>query len=211
MKFRIPFFLIGFGVLLAVLFALQLANEQLAISLAINQMHNGVFDFVCLYGTYLGDGWFIMIGALVIYYFNPRLALGILLSYAISAGFTQLLKLNLFADRHRPLWFLEQMIQIKYHLVEGAEKNYNFSFPSGHTTSAFAVFTFIALFYKTRRIQITCLALAVFTGFTRIYLLQHFLIDTTFGAIIGLLGAYFVNNVLLEKGNLDFILKLHRK
>ncbi len=211
MNLRNPIFLFGFSVLLGLLLLVQIGNAQLGISLWINQYHNVVFDFLCLNGTYLGDGWLIVITSLLLYYFNPRLALAILLAYAISAGFTQLLKLFVFSGKHRPMWFLEQMQQVQYYFVDGAEKNYNNSFPSGHTTSAFAVFSIIALLYPKNIIQVLCLFLAVFTAFTRIYLLQHFLIDTCVGATIGVLGAYFVFYILLEKGNLDFILKIHRK
>ncbi len=69
------------------------------------------------------------------------------------------------------------------------------SFPSGHTMSAFALFTFLVLIVGQKTVwQLLFFGLALVVAISRIYLVQHFLIDVLAGAIVGwLLGiaAYF--------------------
>jgi membrane-associated phospholipid phosphatase len=43
-------------------------------------------------------------------------------------------------------------------------------------------------------------------AFTRIYLLQHFLIDTMAGALLGTIVSYLVYAQLFEKGKLNKII-----
>ncbi len=63
----------------------------------------------------------------------------------------------------------------------------NFSFPSGHTMSAFAVMSMFAYLSKSHMFQLFLFLFAFIAGFSRIYLLQHFFIDTYFGMILGFL------------------------
>jgi membrane-associated phospholipid phosphatase len=91
--------------------------------------------------------------------------------------------------------------------VEHVDMNggYN-SFPSGHTMSAFAFYTLCTLlFLKGRRRPwgLPLAVLAVGVGISRIYLVQHFLIDVLGGACIGLVVAllFYGVYVLLVKNN----------
>ncbi len=62
------------------------------------------------------------------------------------------------------------------------------SFPSGHTMSAFALFSFLALSLNKGRILNFGLGIvALLIGISRIYLVQHFLVDVLAGAFCGLL------------------------
>ena len=185
----------------------QLFVPQMDITLWINARHQAALDAICIYGTFLGDGWFIVSLSLILYFFNPRLAITILLTYLLSSAITQGLKHFAFPQFHRPLWHLQANPAISYYAIPGIEQAFQFSFPSGHTNSAFAFFGILFFFNKSFLYKITWLSLAFFTAFTRIYLLQHFLIDTTVGAFIGFSTAYFVYTFWLEKGKLDFIFK----
>lgn len=60
------------------------------------------------------------------------------------------------------------------------------SFPSGHTISAFAFFTVLALLTKSNSLKIVCLILAVLVGISRIYLVHHFLEDVLVGSFVGI-------------------------
>ena len=64
----------------------------------------------------------------------------------------------------------------------------DFSFPSGHTTSAFAAATALAIFYP--RLGIPALLFAALMAFSRLYLFVHFPSDIAAGAIIGSLCAW---------------------
>lgn len=67
------------------------------------------------------------------------------------------------------------------------------SFPSGHTMSAFALYTVLALsFRKGWVLDLLLLLLAVAVGFSRIYLVQHFLKDVVMGAAFGVMLGVFV-------------------
>ncbi len=67
------------------------------------------------------------------------------------------------------------------------------SFPSGHTMSAFAVFTLLTLMVPRKKYLgfIFCL-LAILSGIARVYLCQHFLKDIYLGAILGTALALFI-------------------
>ena len=65
---------------------------------------------------------------------------------------------------------------------------HGWSFPSGHTASAFAAA--FALRLQNRRLGVPALVLAGFIGFTRMYLYVHFPTDILGGVALGLaLGA----------------------
>ena len=65
---------------------------------------------------------------------------------------------------------------------------HGWSFPSGHTSSAFAAA--FALWLQNRRLGVPALVLAGFIGFTRMYLYVHFPTDILGGVALGLaLGA----------------------
>ncbi|MDZ4666597.1 MAG: phosphatase PAP2 family protein [bacterium] len=201
----------AFVAVVLLLSLIQLQASQIALSIWVNGINLLWLDKLCLYGTFLGDGAFVIGFCVILFFFKPRMSVVILLSYLMSSAITQGLKHLLFSDLHRPLWHLEKLDASLYHVIAGADVVYNNSFPSGHTTSAFAFFISLALFLKRQSVQILLLMLALFIGFTRIYLFQHFLIDTFAGAIIGFSTAYFVYFTLYQKGNLDgLFLKIKR-
>jgi PAP2 superfamily len=61
----------------------------------------------------------------------------------------------------------------------------NSSFPSGHSTEAFAVASVIATHYDATWVKVASYGSAALVGFARIHHQAHFLSDVTAGAIIG--------------------------
>jgi membrane-associated phospholipid phosphatase len=61
------------------------------------------------------------------------------------------------------------------------------SFPSGHATSAFAIFTSLALVSNNKFLKIIFFLFAFLSAFSRTYLSQHWLVDITIGSLIGTL------------------------
>lgn len=113
----------------------------------------------------------------------------------LSALMTQLVKHIVHAPR--PLtWFATHMPDIQLPLAEGVKMNYWYSFPSGHTTSFFAL-AFVASILLTRLpgnprfssilVQILLFVLAALGGYSRIYLSQHFAMDVFAGILVGIL------------------------
>ncbi len=67
------------------------------------------------------------------------------------------------------------------------------SFPSGHTMSAFALFTLVALFLKNKKwLGVFLFTAALGVGLSRVYLVQHFFKDIYMGAIIGVILALLI-------------------
>jgi membrane-associated phospholipid phosphatase len=78
------------------------------------------------------------------------------------------------------------------------------SFPSGHATTCFAIFTTFAFISRDNKLRALLAVLAILFALTRVYLSQHFLEDVLVGSLIGTLtavfiGLYMFNNRFLEK------------
>ena len=71
------------------------------------------------------------------------------------------------------------------------------SWPSGHTTSAFAFAVAVGMAFP--RLRWPMLALAALVGFSRMVLDKHYLGDVIMGATIGTLGAVLIYNWLRPK------------
>jgi membrane-associated phospholipid phosphatase len=59
--------------------------------------------------------------------------------------------------------------------------------PSGHSASAFALATILILLTKNKLLQVMLMLLAILVAVSRVYLFQHFMVDTIVGATIGLI------------------------
>ena len=167
-----------------------------------NQFHHAILDSIFYYATYLGDGFFVVITLIIAAFFNVRLALLILVSYALSAGVTQGLKHLVFNEWMRPAGIFEANAQLQQlYLVPGVELNYHNSFPSGHSTSAFALFFSLSIFSSKKTIQFLLLGIAVFAAYSRVYLSQHFFIDIYVGSFIGTLCSIAVYHYWIARLN----------
>lgn len=167
------------------------------LSYTINMHHNRYLDFFCKYFTQVGDGIFLCILALMFFAVKREYGLTILLAFAASSGFAQLLKHTLYSDEMRPSVILQHL---PLHFVDGVEMHQRQSFPSGHTTSAFAAFSVLAFIYnRSYAWQLLFLIAGVLVGFTRIYLLQHFLRDTVAGSLLGVFWAVLVFWLFIKK------------
>ena len=81
--------------------------------------------------------------------------------------------------------------------VDGVVLHTGFSsFPSGHTLSAFAVFSLLSFFASNSKRQIFLfLSLAILVAASRVYLIQHFIEDVWMGSLIGVMLAYLIFQV----------------
>jgi membrane-associated phospholipid phosphatase len=140
----------------------------------------------------LGDGLFVIIPAIILLFYSLRHFVFLCTAYLSTGLITQILKRFFFHDVLRPSKLLYDK---SLHLIDGVELLSNRSFPSGHSTSAFAFFLCFAMLSTNKAIKLGCLILASLVAFSRIYLSQHFLIDTMVGSFIGTtgtLGIYFL-------------------
>ena len=160
--------------------------------LLINNFHNQWLDSFFSKFTFLGDGIFALILSLLFLIFKKKKASFLtLITFVFSGLVAQLIK-NI-AQNPRPKLFFKPDVYV--HFIDGVTVSNNFSFPSGHTTTAFAVVTLIVLIAEKKIIQLPLLLIAILIGYSRIYLGQHFLLDVIAGAFIGaistLITVYF--------------------
>ena len=177
--FVVPFMLLWLAV-----GYLQFCYSQHDILLDINRNWTPALDVLFKYGTFCGDGLFVIGVAALFLPFSRRATLLILMSYLVSGLVVQLCKQFLFYQAHRP-WYTLSKVAPWVHKVEGVALLQHASFPSGHTTSAFALFVMLALLSRVPWVKALCLLPALLVGFSRMYLLQHFLIDVHAGALLG--------------------------
>lgn len=152
-------------------------------------------DFFYKFYTHVGDGLFFIAVIVAMLFVNYFKAFAGLLTYACSALFTQSLKHGLFSDMKRPSAIIDNTL---LHPVDGVEWHCCHSFPSGHSASAFAMFLWLSLYTKNRILQAFFFLCALLVTFSRMYLSQHFFMDTYAGSVIGCSFALLIS-VLLNK------------
>jgi undecaprenyl-diphosphatase len=152
--------------------------------LRINAWLKPEADEMIRWSNWIGDGLFVLaIGVLFLLYKRCRkMGIAIIISYAISGALAQLIKRIVLSPRPEA-FFKNQLYQDI--LNQSGNANLFHSFPSGHTTSAFALATIMAYYLPKTQWQIGLLALALLAGFSRIYLGQHFLTDVMAGMVLG--------------------------
>ena len=155
----------------------------------LNPEHTATADLFMQYYTLIGE-WipYIVVGLLLFY--KVGWSLFLLADVAISGLIGQGLKYAFNTDR--PLtWFAEHMPDVELQLVDGVRMSEWYSFPSGHTTTFFALFFTLAIIIANSKLRqpklwiILCFMMAVLGGFSRIYLNQHFAEDIWGGALLG--------------------------
>jgi membrane-associated phospholipid phosphatase len=181
-------FLLLYILLFSVLFLLVLVYSREETHIMINSFHTPFLDILMKYWTSLGDGIVLVILLLGLMLVSLRHFFIGLAAYTFGGLGAQLFKQLFFNDFARPFKYFE-INQISYdlYLVPGVDMNSWFSFPSGHTSTAFALFFALALMSKNKVTQIGLFILAAGVGYSRIYLSQHFLMDVVGGAFIGMI------------------------
>lgn len=179
-------------ILLVVLGLALLYIPQGELHLLLCDHHTHARDIFYRYYTRIAE-WFpyaVCIGLLLF----SRIGNGVFASAAmlLSSLTTQLLK-HIFNAPRPVTWFATHMPDVQLPLVEGVKMNYWYSFPSGHTTSFFALALVVSIVASHRwpkmasYIQILLFVLAMLGGYSRIYLSQHFAGDVFAGILVGLL------------------------
>lgn len=162
-------------------------------------------DFFFKYGTKLGEEWSYL-GFIIYFGFIKQYAQSNKISNKLinlhMARASKLLLLPLtglivtivsflskkFFLHPRPSLYYKQLGTLsEINLVEGVHLAKGLSsFPSGHTMSAFALFTLVALLVENKKmVALLLFSAALIVGLSRIYLVQHFLKDVYLGGIMG--------------------------
>ncbi len=158
--------------------------NKYVLHLKINQFHTSFFDVFFKYSTFLGDGAVFGVLAVVFLFIKRKMFYVFVVSGVLTLLITHLFKKILFKGILRPAAALSDET---LHLVDGVKMAMLNSFPSGHTTTAFAIFTILCLYFAKCKSQYLWVSLAIIAGLSRVYLSQHFLIDIFFGSFIGII------------------------
>ena len=172
--------------------------DKIAIHKTLNFIHTRGLDVFFQLITHLGDGWSILFISVILLFVNLRFSLMQITSYASSGIISIVLKNFLFSECKRPYYYLKS--DPTFYTMSNFTYFIEHSFPSGHTTSIFALMTLFALTYnKSKLLLLVFFIFALLVAYSRIYLSQHFLIDVLAGSLIGTGTAYFVYKKLNHK------------
>ena len=167
-----------------------LSDGKVQIHQSINDyVGNPYLDYFFKYITYLGDGISTILIIIIMLFIHLKKSIYILLSYVSSALITSTIKNFIYLNTCRPAFCFQYYAGLPLKVIDGVKLNSFNSFPSGHSTTAFAVFISFMLLSKNKFYKLFLFCLALITAFSRTYLSQHWLVDVYFGSIIGFVFA----------------------
>jgi membrane-associated phospholipid phosphatase len=178
-KYSANTLLLAGGFLLGLMFCAL--NDR--IFLWINSFSSPVLDWFMLSVTHLGNGMVAAMLVLLISPFRRQLTIRAALAMILAGTLTSLVKETV--PLPRPPVALGEAVR-----VLGPKLKYN-SFPSGHTSTVFALACSMRSFVKPR-VYGAALAVAVLTGVSRVYIGVHFPLDVVIGAMLGWISAWIV-------------------
>jgi membrane-associated phospholipid phosphatase len=161
--------------------------------LFINGLHTPFLDDLFLTFTNLGDGIIFAPIIIVTLFIQLRYTIIAIVSCVMNGLISSLFKRVLFPDLERPKMLLDVN---ELYFVPGLEVHETHSFPSGHTITAFCAAVFLTLLIRNHVVGIILLLLALLVACSRIYLLQHFMMDVAAGAIIGSFTTFLIWQLL---------------
>ena len=167
------------------------ADFDLAIMLAVHKLYEAAgwfFSPILETITFFGNGGIcLIIFSLFLMFFQKtrRFGIAMLLGIIIGALFTNVW-LKVVIARPRP-YSDETSILHQIWVTMGQHMESDKSFPSGHTTSAFACMTPL-FFAKKKPVAVSAFIFAFLMGVSRIYLAVHYPSDVLAGMIVGFIA-----------------------
>lgn len=153
---------------------------------------SGLGDAAFLLITKLGEEYVYILACLGLLFYRYRYAIMLPL-IGLSVSILSYSMKQFFGHDRPSLYFRKLDLLDNIQLVEGIRLHGGAnSFPSGHTMSAFAFYTFLVLVLpKKNWIALGGIILAIFVGISRVYLVQHFFEDIYLGSIVGVVVGVF--------------------
>ena len=182
----------GIAFLLCLLFAIALGVVLLTLGKnetfqLINSNHHQFTDQFFKYFTHYGDGLMWAPLGLYCFFYRRKYFIAVVAGVLISTILAQLLKRVIYPDELRPISYLSETFPV--HVVDGVTMRKAHSFPSGHTTTAFAIALIMAYIINRKFWSVLLPVLALLAGYSRVYLAQHFPTDILAGMCIGIFSA----------------------
>lgn len=195
-------FLTLYSIFLIVIAVILFRFEKSETTRLVNSTWTDFQDVFFSYLTHIGDFVTAIIVILILLFYRFKLALIGSVCFGFTALITQFFKKIVYPDIPRPRYHLDLWEDFNtgvLHIANGVTPLATYSFPSGHTTSAFSIFFFVALLINKKWAGVLMLILAVVAGYSRAYLSHHFLEDVFVGSIIGTLGTLLIFSILQNK------------
>lgn len=149
--------------------------------------------------TLLGeDGLFLIFLSLFLILFKKTRKAGAAMLFALAIGaiFTNLTIKPLIARPRPYVWYAGEDVW-EWWKAAGSTLESEFSFPSGHTTSAMAAMTGL-FFVGNKKYSWTAFIFAVLMGMSRVFLCVHFPSDILGGFIVGFVAG-LVSSIIVKK------------
>jgi membrane-associated phospholipid phosphatase len=162
---------------------LHLITGPISSVVFINSLHNKPLDYLFKHITHLGDGIVLIPISLFMLFKGIYYSISFIIAATLQGTILIICKKILFTASARPIHYLDHET---IHFIPGVVVHHWNTFPSGHTTTAFGMFILLALVLHHVPISRFLMLLAVLTGISRIYLLQHFALDVAIGGLIGI-------------------------
>jgi len=161
------------------------------LELLINHYHAPGLDLFFKYVTHLGDGTLLVILGFGALFYNYYFTIITIFSIIMQSVVVSLFKRWILSGMPRPAAFFPEGTTLNF--VDGVDIHKINSFPSGHTATAFSLFLLLVLLVGPKQTWASILFffLAFCVGFSRVYLLQHFVVDVWFGALFGVVSVLF--------------------
>ena len=153
----------------------------------INSNHNEIADQFFKYFTHYGDGLMWAPLAIYCFFYRRKYFISIVAGVLISTILAQFLKRVVYPEELRPISYLSEIFPV--HVIDGVTMRKVHSFPSGHTTTAFAMALIMAYIINRKTWSVILPLLASLAGYSRVYLAQHFPTDIFAGMCIGIVSA----------------------
>ncbi|GAA4841298.1 phosphatase PAP2 family protein [Algivirga pacifica] len=187
--------LLGVGISLCSVLLLFVSDKGDMV-LWLNEHRTTIADVLFKYGTHFGDG-LMYIPILLFLFIYRKWYFFYLLSCGVFHGVVALIfKQWIFKGLPRPKAFFDEGV---LSFVEGVKIHSSNSFPSGHTATAFSLAIALALIINRKSYTLLLFGLAIVAGVSRVYLSQHFLMDVTAGAMIGMTGSWGLWHFYFQK------------
>ena len=159
-------------------------------TLFFDRHHTELLDHFFVFFTRLAEWGFLTLVGVILLFTRLKYFFVYLIDISVVGIVIGFLKVKMFPDHMRPSVFFSG--QYKLHFVDDIPVLTLYSFPSGHTAVAFAVFFLLAIYIRRTWVSILLLCVALLVGLSRMYLMEHFWIDVYFGSIVGILVTLLV-------------------
>lgn len=191
------YFLTPYILFFIVVLAALVHYPKAELHLLMNQNHTSAADWFFRIWTEFGGNIIPFVIIFLFLFYRYSFSLFLLASKLTGVVIFSVAKL-IFTEP-RPLYYFQiHFPQISLPTVEGVRMLNDYSFPSGHTTSAFAIFFGLSLLVRNKWLKLTFFIVAALVGYSRVYLSQHFAVDILAGSVIGIFSALICRPLLVK-------------